>query len=145
MGVWHSPEYISTIVQKNSSMATFRSDIENTVHAAVHVHMGDDMGAAHSPNDWAFMLHHANMDRLRWQWQQLDNHLWTMDGPSHDGAATTLSIDLIYFDEPIPHPSDLTKECIRMHSYDPAEVGRAWSDARAFAGDMAKVNYRSPF
>ncbi|KAI7826299.1 hypothetical protein BX661DRAFT_171580 [Kickxella alabastrina] len=124
MGVWYSPEYIRTIVQKNSNMATFRSDIENTIHAVVHIHIGGNMGAAHSPNDWAFMLHYANVDCLWWQRQQLDNHLWTMDGPNHDGAATTLSIDLIYFDEPTPilRPH---QEWTRMHNYDPAEVGRA--------------------
>ncbi|KAJ1931216.1 hypothetical protein GGF37_007467, partial [Kickxella alabastrina] len=98
---WYSPEYINSLVQKNSNMATFRSDMEYSLHGVVHIHLGGDMYQGHSPNDWAFMLHHANLDRLWWQWQQLNNHLWTMDGPNSDGAATTLNTNIAYFNEPI--------------------------------------------
>ncbi|KAI7826313.1 hypothetical protein BX661DRAFT_205927 [Kickxella alabastrina] len=98
---WYSPEYINSLVQKNSNMATFRSDMEYSLHGVVHIHLGGDMYQGHSPNDWAFMLHHANLDRLWWQWQQLNNHLWTMDGPNSDGGATTLNTNIAYFNEPI--------------------------------------------
>ncbi|KAJ2724589.1 hypothetical protein GGI07_001842 [Coemansia sp. Benny D115] len=98
---WYSPEYITSLVQKNADHATFRSDIEYSLHGVVHINIGGDMYQGYSPNDWIFMLHHANLDRLWWQWQQLNNHMWTMDGPNAGGGTVNLDTNIAYFNEPI--------------------------------------------
>lgn len=47
------------------------------LHNLVHNWVGGDMTAATSPNDPIFFLHHANVDRIWWKWQQrrgIDNY-----------------------------------------------------------------------
>ncbi|KAJ1952238.1 hypothetical protein GGI12_006297 [Dipsacomyces acuminosporus] len=46
------------------------------------------------------MLHHANIDRLWWQWQK-NGHLWTMDGPNYDNSPTTVDSNIAAYNEPI--------------------------------------------
>ncbi|KAJ2780391.1 hypothetical protein H4R18_003472 [Coemansia javaensis] len=100
IGSWYSPEYIASVLQRSTTMAQFRPGIEFSLHGIVHVNIGGDMATRPSPNDWIFMLHHANIDRLWWQWQQAGN-LWTMDGPNYDGTAITLNSNIAYFNQPI--------------------------------------------
>ncbi|KAE8220046.1 hypothetical protein CF319_g6368 [Tilletia indica] len=38
-------------------------------HSAIHQTVGGDMRQAYSPNEPIFFLHHANIDRLWWNWQ----------------------------------------------------------------------------
>ncbi|KAJ2009143.1 hypothetical protein GGI04_000703 [Coemansia thaxteri] len=97
---WYSPEYIQSFIQRDTNMATFRSDIEYSLHGVVHINIGGDMLQGYSPNDWIFMLHHANLDRLWWQWQ-VNGYLWTMDGPNSDGSAINLNTNIAYYNQPI--------------------------------------------
>ncbi|KAI8323503.1 Di-copper centre-containing protein, partial [Martensiomyces pterosporus] len=97
---WYSPEYIQSFIQRDTSMAQFRSDIEYSLHGVVHINIGGEMYQGYSPNDWIFMLHHANLDRLWWQWQK-NNQLWTMDGPNYDGSQISLSSNIAAYNEPI--------------------------------------------
>lgn len=48
---------------------SFRADLEGH-HNTVHVWVGGEMGAATSPNDPIFFLHHAMIDRLWAIWQK---------------------------------------------------------------------------
>ncbi|KAJ2346095.1 hypothetical protein IWW50_004032 [Coemansia erecta] len=100
LGSWYSPEYISSFVQTSANMAAFRPGIEFSLHGIVHLDIGGDMAQRASPNDWIFMLHHANLDRLWWQWQN-NGHMWTMDGPNADGSAISINSGISYFNEPI--------------------------------------------
>ncbi|KAJ1675874.1 hypothetical protein EV182_000406 [Spiromyces aspiralis] len=99
---WYAPETILSILQRDSTMASFRPDIEFSIHGAVHVGLGGDMNTQWSPNDFAFMLHHANIDRLWYQWQSQYGHTWTMDGPGPNNIRQ-LSLDdkIIYYNNPI--------------------------------------------
>ncbi|KAJ2042169.1 hypothetical protein GGI08_007804, partial [Coemansia sp. S2] len=97
---WYSPEYIQSFIQRDTTMAQFRPDIEYSLHGVVHINIGGDMLQGYSPNDWIFMLHHTNIDRLWWQWQQ-NNRLWTMDGPNYDNRPTTLDTNIAYYNQPI--------------------------------------------
>ena len=61
----------------NESSAGFRNASEGwvgepppAVHNRVHVWVGLDMERSTSPNDPAFFLHHANIDRIWTAWQQ---------------------------------------------------------------------------
>ncbi|KAJ2615332.1 hypothetical protein H4S08_001296 [Coemansia sp. RSA 1365] len=98
---WYSPEYIESVIQRSADMTALRPGIEYSLHGIVHLDIGGDMSQRSSPNDWIFMLHHANIDRLWWQWQANRNHMWTMDGPNTDGSAISLNSNIVYFNEPI--------------------------------------------
>lgn len=57
-------------VMGNGTFAPFTSSLEG-VHGAVHVWVGGTMGfIATAPADPIFWMHHANIDRLWWEWQQ---------------------------------------------------------------------------
>ncbi|KAK0534225.1 hypothetical protein OC835_002762 [Tilletia horrida] len=59
-------------------------------HGAVHIAIGGEMANPHSPNDVAFFLHHANVDRLWWLWQRGSTN--GRDLPvNHDAAAWDLN------------------------------------------------------
>ncbi|KAJ1800927.1 hypothetical protein LPJ59_000717 [Coemansia sp. RSA 2399] len=100
IGAWYSPEYINSMIQRDTTMANFRPDIEYSLHGVVHINIGGDMYQGYSPNDWIFMLHHANLDRLWWQWQ-MNGNLWTMDGPNYDGTNISLNTAMPQFGDPI--------------------------------------------
>ncbi|KAL9935677.1 hypothetical protein V8E36_005254 [Tilletia maclaganii] len=71
-------------------------------HGGVHVAIGGEMNAPHSPNDPIFFLHHANVDRLWYAWQRggidgstpspykvmdaqtLRNRFWAYDGNTEE-------------------------------------------------------------
>lgn len=57
----------------------------SAMHNAVHVWVGGQMQTASSPNDPAFFLHHANIDRLWSQWQaRYGNDAYPRDGHHND-------------------------------------------------------------
>jgi tyrosinase len=57
-------------VMADATFASFTSSLE-AVHGAVHVWVGGNMGSIPTaPSDPIFWMHHANIDRLWWQWQQ---------------------------------------------------------------------------
>jgi len=85
---WYSPEFILSRLLNDRTMAALRSDIEYSIHGAVHVGLGGDMNTRASANDFAFFMHHCNLDRLWWRWQLTGNKIWVMDGPGPNGAAS---------------------------------------------------------
>ncbi|KAJ1948820.1 hypothetical protein EC988_005016 [Linderina pennispora] len=97
---WYAPEYILSIIQRDTTMAQFRPDMEMSLHGAVHLGLGGDMIEQWSPNDFAFMLHHANMDRLWDQWQDNGN-TWVMDGVDNKGANMTIDSQILAYNEPV--------------------------------------------
>src|SRR5215471_12396668 len=57
-------------VMGNGTFAPFTSSLEG-VHNGVHVWVGGTMGfIATAPADPVFWMHHCNIDRLWWEWQQ---------------------------------------------------------------------------
>jgi hypothetical protein len=57
-------------VKARRRFAPFQSALENGPHNAVHNAIGGDMNTAASPTDPLFFMHHANVDRLWYQWQE---------------------------------------------------------------------------
>ncbi|KAG6888692.1 hypothetical protein C0992_007841 [Termitomyces sp. T32_za158] len=89
------PQLTETAVKHTLSMTTFeafRIELEGRpvtpeakVHDSGHRVIGGDMGDTYSsPGDPLFYLHHANLDRLWWKWQQVDkwNRLYQISGRS---------------------------------------------------------------
>jgi len=58
-----------TAVIAIADFATFQLALER-LHDRVHVAVGGNMDTSASPSDPVFFLHHANIDRLWYQWQQ---------------------------------------------------------------------------
>ena len=71
-----NPDFMSSeadveAVKARRRFAPFQSALENGPHNAVHNAIGGDMNTAASPTDPLFFMHHANVDRLWYQWQEV--------------------------------------------------------------------------
>ncbi|KAK0620103.1 monooxygenase [Immersiella caudata] len=95
LGDNYSPAIMAQINAENV-FSDFGHGLENEPHAAVHLGVGGlagDMGPqSSSPNDPLFFLHHTQVDRLWWLWQQQNPSKRTMEynGMRFDGSAATL-------------------------------------------------------
>ncbi|KAJ2409023.1 hypothetical protein J3F80_001647 [Coemansia sp. RSA 2526] len=100
IGAWYAPEIISSYIQSDTSLSTFRENIEYSIHGAVHLGLGGEMDTGYAAQDFSFMVHHANLDRLWWDWQNSHNSFLMYDGTGSNGPAS-LS-DLIPEDSSVP-------------------------------------------
>ncbi|OMH80906.1 Tyrosinase, partial [Zancudomyces culisetae] len=96
---FYSPEQMTSIIQKSKTYDKFRRNLELSLHGAVHMGFSGDMTTNYSPNDFVFFLHHSNMDRLYWKWQNTDPSLtYAYDGKNPNrSAAPKLSDKIDYF------------------------------------------------
>ncbi|KAJ2715078.1 hypothetical protein H4R19_001403 [Coemansia spiralis] len=85
---WVPPEMISSYLQSDFQLGLFREHIEYGIHGAVHLGLGGDAATPFAPNDLFFFMHHANIDRLWWQWQVGHRSIFDYDGPGPNGGAT---------------------------------------------------------
>lgn len=67
----YKPNVVNEI-QNSKDYDSYRRTLESGPHGAIHSAVGGDLGPATSPNDPVFFLHHAQIDRLWWLWQQKD-------------------------------------------------------------------------
>ncbi|KAJ1731813.1 hypothetical protein LPJ61_002348 [Coemansia biformis] len=96
---WVPPEMISSYLQSDRALGLFREHIEYGIHGAVHLGLGGDAATPFAPNDLFFFMHHANIDRLWWQWQIGHRSIFDYNGPGPDGDAT--------LDDVIPESRDV--------------------------------------
>ncbi|KAH9484984.1 Tyrosinase P [Psilocybe cubensis] len=78
-----SSSAVSTL-SKSSTFEVFRTQLE-AVSDDGHVMIGGEMSSPYSsPGDPLFYLHHANIDRIWWNWQQLApaTRFFTVTGPA---------------------------------------------------------------
>ncbi|KAK1957583.1 Di-copper centre-containing protein [Colletotrichum sublineola] len=71
LGPWFGPESIGKIMEM-PTYAEFEWEIENRVHNRIHRAISGDFLSLAAANDPVFYLHHAQIDRLWWQWQNRD-------------------------------------------------------------------------
>ncbi|KAJ2997472.1 hypothetical protein HDV02_005513 [Globomyces sp. JEL0801] len=70
LGSYYSPATIQYILN-SVGYRNFRVNLESYAHNVVHQAIGGDMAdPSQSVNDPIFFMHHANVDRIWWQWQQ---------------------------------------------------------------------------
>ncbi|KAK4442813.1 hypothetical protein QBC34DRAFT_452902 [Podospora aff. communis PSN243] len=74
----------------------FRAQLENNPHAAIHQGVGGPKGdlgdGGSSPNDPLFFLHHTQVDRIWWIWQQSVGFRWhEYNGNGLDGNPVSLN------------------------------------------------------
>ncbi|KAK3309387.1 uncharacterized protein B0T15DRAFT_481108 [Chaetomium strumarium] len=67
----YTPDAVGEVMA-SQSYQDFRYSLEGGPHRAIHAAVGGDMSPATSPNDPLFFLHHTQVDRLWWLWQQQD-------------------------------------------------------------------------
>ncbi|KAJ2862722.1 hypothetical protein GGH94_004098 [Coemansia aciculifera] len=84
---WVPAELISSFIQRDGQLSDFREHIEFSIHGATHIGLGGDAGTRYAPNDFFFYMHHANIDRLWWQWQNSQGRLFEYNGPGTHGEA----------------------------------------------------------
>ncbi|KAF2761943.1 monooxygenase [Pseudovirgaria hyperparasitica] len=65
----YTPDAVEQVMQ-SQDYDSFRIALESGPHGAIHAALGGDMSPATAPNDPLFFLHHAQVDRLWWLWQQ---------------------------------------------------------------------------
>ncbi|KAH9208163.1 hypothetical protein DL95DRAFT_373581 [Leptodontidium sp. 2 PMI_412] len=66
---FYNATYID-IVQSEETFETYRLKLEGGPHGTIHSVLGGEMNPTTSPNEPLFFLHHAQIDRLWWKWQQ---------------------------------------------------------------------------
>jgi hypothetical protein len=81
--------------------------MEYSIHGAVHLGLAGDMSTPAASNDFAFFMHHANLDRLWWKWQRTGNRMWVMDGPGPGVSNLTINHQIAYYNEPIRNVMEL--------------------------------------
>ncbi|KAH7303868.1 hypothetical protein B0I35DRAFT_402008 [Stachybotrys elegans] len=76
---------------------SFAGGLEGGPHGLIHACLGGDMNPTTSPNEPLFFLHHAQVDRLWWLWQQEDeSRLSEYNGKAihyNQTEATEVSLD----------------------------------------------------
>ena len=63
------PQKAQNLEGSTVSYSSFSRNLEHWPHNVGHVWVGGDMGKSFSPNDIAFWLHHAAVDRMWAKWQ----------------------------------------------------------------------------
>jgi tyrosinase len=75
-GTMRSSAYTPAVLADINTKPTFvefELQLENVPHGSIHSAVGGamgDMGPSSSPNEPLFFLHHTQIDRLWWMWQQ---------------------------------------------------------------------------
>ncbi|KAJ1725702.1 hypothetical protein LPJ53_000181 [Coemansia erecta] len=103
ISAWYSPEYMQSILSRSTAMSQLRPAIEYSIHGSVHLALGGDMVMDWSPNDFAFWLHHANIDRLWfvWQMQNPAQNFWNVAGVDANGKSLNLLSTIPYYGDQI--------------------------------------------
>ncbi|KAL2918406.1 hypothetical protein HK105_201806 [Polyrhizophydium stewartii] len=93
LGAQYSPDEVNYILTSNSDYENFRPNFEDTIHNSVHSGVGGDMNEpTMSPNDPIFFLHHANVDRLWWAWQNVNDKSFNQYGGMRSATLDSASL-----------------------------------------------------
>jgi tyrosinase len=68
-----SAENIAVLLRQSQTFAEFSQTVNLGFHGSVHVAVGGDMADYFSPADPIFFMHHAFIDKLWFDWQNLGN------------------------------------------------------------------------
>lgn len=82
IGDMFSPNYDQATLDRIHALPNydiFRRQLESIPHGAIHSAVGGDMSPSTSPNDAIFFLHHTQIDRLWYHWQQENPDERTME------------------------------------------------------------------
>ncbi|KAF4822325.1 Tyrosinase ustQ [Colletotrichum tropicale] len=113
LGPWFGPESIGKLM-RSPSYREFEWEMENRLHNRIHRAVSGDFLAFAAGNDPIFYLHHAQIDRLWWKWQQEDakTRLYQYEGEhQRDSTGNPTLSDILQFDgfiedAPVSHVMD---------------------------------------
>lgn len=66
------PAAVAKVQEESGNWTVYYAALEGGPHGAIHMSLGGEMNPSTSPNEPLFFLHHAQIDRLWWLWQQKD-------------------------------------------------------------------------
>ncbi|KAF4615860.1 hypothetical protein G7Y89_g15255 [Cudoniella acicularis] len=91
------PEALEAILQQ-PDYESFNSRLENGPHDSLPHSVRGDFSRETAPNDPVFYLHHTQLDRMWWMWQQRDpqQRVWQYGGSSKDNSAIEYSLDDVF-------------------------------------------------
>ncbi|KAJ5179844.1 hypothetical protein N7492_003054 [Penicillium capsulatum] len=98
--VMEQPDYAAFARAMENIPSFSRPNIHGSAHFGVGGVLGTLGNSALSPGDPLFYLHHANLDRILWEWQQqnLPRRLHQVGGPiepfDYDGGNVTLDFEV---------------------------------------------------
>ncbi|KAI9598694.1 hypothetical protein BDF19DRAFT_419699 [Syncephalis fuscata] len=96
ISAYYSPEMIQSIKNNAHVFDEFRQQLEAPPHNQVHVSIGGDMPTLYSPNDPIFWSHHAFVDKLWAEWQEMAQpNVMSYNGINGDGTQAKLSDQLL--------------------------------------------------
>ncbi|KAL3899723.1 MAG: hypothetical protein SGCHY_001842 [Lobulomycetales sp.] len=72
IAAFYSESVVNAAVRTSNNFDTIWGSLEGPLHGSVHVYIGGDLATAASPRDPLFFLHHAFIDKLFWEWQELE-------------------------------------------------------------------------
>ncbi|KAI9296135.1 Di-copper centre-containing protein [Neoconidiobolus thromboides FSU 785] len=108
IGAFTSPEQLRGTLGRADDFEEFWNRIEGNPHGNVHNNIGGDMGTMGSCNDPLFYLHHAMIDKLWYDWQNLDRaNVNSFGGATPDGNRASLDDDLIPFNKVVGEVMDV--------------------------------------
>ncbi|KXJ87917.1 hypothetical protein Micbo1qcDRAFT_178566 [Microdochium bolleyi] len=67
-----TPEAVAKVQNESGNWTVYHGTLEGSPHGVIHASLGGEMNPTTSPNEPLFFLHHAKIDQLWWQWQQMD-------------------------------------------------------------------------
>lgn len=91
---YYTPSFLADMASSSTTFTAFWRALEDGPHGAIHNAIAGDMIPATSPNDPLFFVHHAQVDRLWWLWQQADPDARAADfGGNRDPVADPAAAD----------------------------------------------------
>ena len=78
IGAFVAPEILDYMI-KSETYEAFRIVLEGSPHGTVHYNIGGDMGSMASPNDPIFWMHHAFVDKIWSEFQEMGENKFKYD------------------------------------------------------------------
>ncbi|TEB20570.1 Di-copper centre-containing protein [Coprinellus micaceus] len=117
---------LSSIVKKVLESKTYEdfriivdSFVTGPIHGGGHGIVGGEMLNIYSAGaDPLFYLHHANLDRVWWKWQEADksNRLYAMSGPTEQQGNVQVTLDFV-MDFPALGPNVTVRDVMDSRAY----------------------------
>ena len=93
IGYRFSPEAVEQILG-HKDYHDFQQDLEDGPHLAIPHGVGGDFFFTVAPYDPVFILHHTQLDRLWWRWQQTHpSNQMAYSGPASHGSESAASLN----------------------------------------------------
>lgn len=93
-GSWFSPSALERLLHMED-YESFNLGLEHGPHIAIPRSVRGDFSLLTAPSDPVFFLHHTQLDRIWWKWQQMDSsrHFQQYTGKAKHNSTESASLD----------------------------------------------------